>query len=139
MAASLIVAVSGLLLQPRLHGVTSGHARCSSIGLCANAIDLSGDGGCTMTTLRAPLPSAQRAEAGAYAKVHFLAALANGTVLLNSWDTGDLIERKIGAEPSETVRALAARVHFRHACSLPVSNVLPVLSGRPRGVADPWL
>lgn len=112
----ITLAVSGLFLRPYPHRITSYQPRCLPAALCASSVDLSGDGGCVMTILRAPLPSAQRAEEGAFAKVHFLAALANGTVLLDSWQAGEVLEFRVGAEPSETVSPLSATCCLHPCC-----------------------
>ncbi|EOD34123.1 hypothetical protein EMIHUDRAFT_111349 [Emiliania huxleyi CCMP1516] len=65
-------------------------------------LDLSGDGGCLMTTLREPLPTAARASAGVYATVRFRAALADGTVLHDSWEgEAPPLQVRVGAEPSD--------------------------------------
>jgi len=67
-------------------------------------IDLGGDGGCTMTVLRAPLPSAASASTGLYATVNFRAILQNGTVLHDSWQQSEPLEVRVGQDPSDAVR-----------------------------------
>jgi hypothetical protein len=69
------------------------------------SIDLSGDGGCTMTILRSALPSAAPACVGLYATVHFRALLEDGTVLHDSWAETKPLEVRVGVVPSDTVRA----------------------------------
>jgi hypothetical protein len=89
-------------------------AKCNPrvLGLCSMAmmalkpsVDLSGDGGCTMTVLRSALPSAVPASAGLYVTVHFRAFLEDGTVLHDSRAETAPLEVRVGVVPSDTVRA----------------------------------
>jgi len=79
-------------------------SRTALLRAAADPVDLAGDGGCVLTTVRAALPAAARAYAGATATVHFRARLADGGALLHdTYADGAPLTLRLGVEPSEAV------------------------------------
>ena len=96
-----------LLPSCRLRGppalVLSARPRSAPPSACAAWEDLSGDGGVLMRRVSPPASPSQVAAARTFARVHYRAALEDGTVLSDSHAAGETLELRVGMQPSEGV------------------------------------
>ena len=72
-------------------------------------IDIAGDNGCLYQQICAPSIHAEAPAGSDYVRLHFLATLADGTIIYDTRESRSPVEVRLGMTPSEMVRICFVR------------------------------